>query len=87
VEGDGFHIQDGVKGDWYSWVGSNHRPPVPQTGALNQLSYSCTIKCEFGSQGGSNLGASLWFGKPGALHPQLGSTAMSFRSNAKKPGW
>ncbi len=19
---------------WYSWVGSNHRPPVPQTGAL-----------------------------------------------------
>src|SRR5262249_12867438 len=20
--------------DWYSWVGSNHRPPVPQTGAL-----------------------------------------------------
>ena len=23
----------GVEG-WYSWVGSNHRPPVPQTGAL-----------------------------------------------------
>jgi hypothetical protein len=21
-------------GGWYSWVGSNHRPPVPQTGAL-----------------------------------------------------
>jgi hypothetical protein len=21
-------------GKWYSWVGSNHRPPVPQTGAL-----------------------------------------------------
>ena len=20
--------------EWYSWVGSNHRPPVPQTGAL-----------------------------------------------------
>ncbi len=22
------------RGEWYSWVGSNHRPPVPQTGAL-----------------------------------------------------
>jgi hypothetical protein len=32
--------------EWYSWVGSNHRPPVPQTGALNQLSYSCTTKCD-----------------------------------------
>ncbi len=27
---------------WYSWVDSNHRPPDPQSGALNQLSYSCT---------------------------------------------
>jgi hypothetical protein len=26
---------------WYSWVDSNHRPPDPQSGALNQLSYSC----------------------------------------------
>ena len=23
-----------MKSSWYSWVGSNHRPPVPQTGAL-----------------------------------------------------
>src|SRR5258708_33287004 len=27
---------------WYSWVGSNHRPPDPQSGALTKLSYSCT---------------------------------------------
>jgi hypothetical protein len=39
-----------------------------------------------GSQSGSNLGASLSFGKPGARHPQLGSTPQHFRSNAKKPG-
>ena len=31
---------------WYSWVDSNHRPPDPQSGALNQLSYSCTA-CGF----------------------------------------
>ena len=24
----------GIDARWYSWVGSNHRPPVPQTGAL-----------------------------------------------------
>jgi hypothetical protein len=29
---------------WYSWVDSNHRPPDPQSGALNQLSYSCTCR-------------------------------------------
>ena len=29
-------VSDGqtLEKDWYSWVGSNHRPPVPQTGAL-----------------------------------------------------
>ena len=54
----------------------------------NQLSYSCTDSAmRYGSQSGTNLGASLEFGKPGTLHPLLGSTAAHLRSNAKKPGW
>src|SRR4029453_3083296 len=29
------HTEEGCsKRKWYSWVASNHRPPVPQTGAL-----------------------------------------------------
>jgi hypothetical protein len=27
-------VELGMAGEWYSWVDSNHRPPVPQTGAL-----------------------------------------------------
>ena len=40
VIGSGDHIRHTAKAlelngkRWYSWVGSNHRPPVPQTGAL-----------------------------------------------------
>src|SRR6516165_10897824 len=53
--------------DWYSWVDSNHRPPDPQSGALNQLSYSCTalrISHFSGScSGARNLGVRLRFGK------------------------
>ena len=47
-------------GEWYSWVGSNHRPPVPQTGALNQLSYSCTAVVTFSERHETRSGLPLW---------------------------
>jgi hypothetical protein len=28
---------------WYSWGELNHRPPDPQSGALNQLCYTCGV--------------------------------------------
>src|SRR6266516_5927771 len=53
---------------WYSWVDSNHRPPDPQSGALNQLSYSCT-GCT-GSASRRTLKAKVLLGKVRGLPGQ-----------------
>ncbi len=34
VRASGMPLGRSGRGEWYSWVASNHRPPVPQTGAL-----------------------------------------------------
>jgi hypothetical protein len=50
---------------WYSWVDSNHRPPDPQSGALNQLSYSCT-GCTDRGEAETRRDAGCWQGPAGS---------------------
>ena len=53
---------------WYSWVGSNHRPPVPQTGALTNSATTASLKPPPGRAvaNGRKLGATPGFGKTAA---------------------
>src|ERR1700683_399149 len=54
--------------EWYSWVGSNHRPPVPPQGALpNQATTASVAGPEKGLPNGAETrcNARLWQGRCG----------------------
>jgi hypothetical protein len=73
--------QDGLSA-WYSWVDSNHRPPDPQSGALNQLSYSCPA-APIGER--RNLEEKILLGKD-AIPTENAEIAAGWRVQCKSPG-